>query len=247
MSLSTGIFPDQLKNCSVHPHLKKSNLDRDDLGSYRPKSHLSFLSKLTERVVKLRLADYLSTNNLNSFQSAYIKHHSTETTLLSVHDHITKAMSPQHVICLTLLDLPAAVDTIDHSILLECLSSWFGISSTALSWIKSYLLNRSFYVNIDNSTSSVFQLLYGVPQRSVLGPLLFILCTTPLSTVISNSSANHHQYADDTQLLLSFSALDFSRNITHLENTITNVSNGMSSNFQFLNPSKTELLVFGLP
>jgi len=63
LSLSTGIFPDQFKNCSVRPHLKKSNLDKDDLCNYRPIYHLSFLSKLTERVVKLRLADYLSINS----------------------------------------------------------------------------------------------------------------------------------------------------------------------------------------
>jgi len=248
LSLSTGVFPDQFKSCSVHPKLKKSNLDREDLSNYRPISHLSFLSKLTERIVKLRLLDYLTTNNLiNSFQSAYIKHHSTETTLLSVHDHIIKAISHQQITCLTLLDLSAAFDTIDHSILLERLSSWFGISSTALSWVKSYLINRSFHVSIDNSHSSVFQLLYGVPQGSVLGPLLFILYTTPLSTVISNSSANHHLYADDTQLFLSFSALDFSHNITLLENTISDVSNWMSANFLSLNPSKTEFLIIGLP
>jgi len=83
LSLSTSIFPVQFKNCSVHPHLIISILDKDDLGNYRPISHLSFLSKLTVRVVKLRLADHLSTNNLlNSFQSAYIKHPFTETTLL---------------------------------------------------------------------------------------------------------------------------------------------------------------------
>jgi len=99
---------------------KKYNLDKGDLGNYRLISHLSFLSKLTEKVVKLRLVDYLSTNNLlNSVQSAYIKHHS----LLSVHDHIIKAMSHQHVTCLTLLDLTFVFDTIDHSILLERLSS----------------------------------------------------------------------------------------------------------------------------
>jgi len=217
LSLSTCIFPDQFKNWSVHPHLKISNLSKDD----RPLSHLSFLSKLTERVVKLCLADYLSTNYLlNSFQSAYIKHYSSGTTLLSVHDHIITAMRHQQVTCLTLLDISAAFDTVDHSIFLERLSSWFGISSTALSRIKCYLLNRSFYVNIENSKSSVFQLLYGVPQGSVLGSLLFILYTTPLSTVISNSSVNHLLYADDTQLLLSFSVLDFSHNMTHLEKTI---------------------------
>jgi len=107
------------------------------------------LSKLTERAVKRRLTDYLSSNNLlNSHQSAYIKSHSTETTLLSVRDHIIKAMSLQKVTCLTLLDLSAVFDTIDHSILLERLFSWFGITSTALSWLKSYLLDRSFHVNI---------------------------------------------------------------------------------------------------
>jgi len=100
--------------------------------------------------------------------------HSYETTLLSVHNRIIKAMSHQQVTCLTLLDLSAAFDIIDHSILLERLSSWFGIPSTALSWIKSYLLNRFFYVNFVNSKSSVFKLLYGVPQGSVLGPQLFI-------------------------------------------------------------------------
>jgi len=125
-------------------------------------------------------------------------------------------MSHHKVTCLALLDLSAAFETIDLSILLERLSSWFGISSTALSWInKSYLVNRSFYVNIENSKSSVFQLLYGVPQGSVLGSLLFILYTTPLS--------RPQLYADDiyAQLLLSFSVLYFSHNITHLENTIT--------------------------
>ena len=222
LSLSSGTFPDQFKSCSVHPLLKKPNLDKEILGNYRPASHLSFLSKLIERIVKNRHMDHLSSYKLlNSFQSAYLKSHSTETALLSVHDHIIRAMSLQQITCLCLLDLSAAFDTIDHSILIHRLTSWFGINGSVLSWLKSYLSNRSFYVNLTGTKSSIFQLLYGVPQGSVLGPLLFILYTTPLSHIISKSASNHHLYADDTQLYMSFSPNYFSSNITHLEGTIS--------------------------
>ena len=122
---------------------------------------------------------------MNSFQSAYTKFNSTETTLLAVHDHIIRAMSQQQVTGLCLLDLSAAFDTIDHSILLHRLKSWFGFTETVLSWIHSYLSSRSFSVDINGIKSPPSQLLYGVPQGSVLGPLLFILYTTPLSTIIS--------------------------------------------------------------
>lgn len=248
LSLSTGIFPDQFKSCSIHPILKKSNLNKEDLANYRPISHLSFISKLTERLVKNRLTHYLAENNLlNSYQSAYTKFHSTETTLLAVHDHIIRAMSQQQVTALCLLDLSAAFDTIDHSILIERLKSWFGIDNTALAWIKSYLSSRSFHVSINNIKSPLFQLLYGVPQGSVLGPLLFILYTTPLSTIISRSGVNHKLYADDTQLFISFSPANFTNNIKTLQNTISQISSWMASNFLSLNPSKTEFLLIGLP
>jgi hypothetical protein len=144
---------------------------------------------------------HLSSHNLlNPFQSAYIKFHSTETALLSLHDHIIKAMGQQQITCLSLLDLSAAFDTIDHCILLERLSSWFGLDQTVLSWIASYLTNRSFNISLNNLKSSSFPLQTGVPQGSVLGPLLFILYTTPLSHIISSCNTHHHLYADDTYL-----------------------------------------------
>jgi Reverse transcriptase (RNA-dependent DNA polymerase) len=89
------------------------------------------------------------------------------------------------VTCLTLRDLSAAFDTIDHSVLLERLAAWFGITSTTSTLIKSCLLNRSFYVNVENIKFSVFQLLYGVSRGSVLGSLLFILYYPPLHSVLS--------------------------------------------------------------
>ena len=155
LSLYTGVFPNQFKISSVIPLLKKYNLDKENLSNHRPISlfsHLSFLSKLTERVVKQRLTHHLSPNCLlNSFQSAYNKHHSTESTLLAVHDHLIKAMGQQQVTALCLLDLSAAFDTIDHSILLHRLFSWFSFNGTVLSWLEPYLSSQNFVVNVEAS------------------------------------------------------------------------------------------------
>ena len=131
---------------------------------------------LSERIVKSRLTCHLSSNNLlNPHQSAYCKHHSTETALLYIHDHLINAIGSQHVLCLCLLDLSAAFDTIDHNILLCHLSYWFGIHGTVLYWFKSYVSSRSFHVRCSGSLSSSQDSLYGIPQGSVLGPLVFIL------------------------------------------------------------------------
>ena len=192
------VFPDQFKFCSVHPLLKKPNCDKDDLCNYRPISHLFFLSKLTERVAKNRLTNFISNNNLlNSSQSAYTNYHSTETTLLAVHDHIIRAISQQQITCLCLLDLSAAFDTIDHSILIERLSSWFGMSGTVLNWIKSFLVLGLFMLRL-KILNLLFSALLWCSSGSVLGPLLFTLYTTPLSTALSQCGAHHHLYADDT-------------------------------------------------
>ena len=125
-------------------------------------------------------------------------------------------MSQQQATGLCLLDLSAAFDTIDHTIPLHRLKSWFGFTDTVLSWIQSYLSFRSFTVDINGIKSPPSKLLYGVHQGSVLGPLLFILYTTPLSLIISRSSVDHKLYADDTQLFLSFSADTFSEKYSTL-------------------------------
>src|SRR5664279_3455937 len=120
LSLSTGNFPPIFKRAVVTPLLKKPKLDKESLSNYRPISNLSFLSKLTERVVKNRISEHLAANSMfNVFQSAYTKFHSTETTLLALHDDLIQAMDKQQVTCLTLLDLSAAFETINHEILLR--------------------------------------------------------------------------------------------------------------------------------
>ena len=246
LSLLSSSFPDDFKQAIVTPLLKKPTLDKEELSNYRPISNLSFLSKLTERLIKNRLTSHLSSNSLfNIHQSAYTRHHSTETVLLSVHDFIIRAMSTQKLTCLCLLDLSAAFDTIDHSILIERLQSWFGIQDKALSWFKSYLHNRKFSVNVGNSLSPPVDLSYGVPQGSVLGPILFALYTTPLSSLISSQSLQHHLFADDTQLFASFSPSSFSQTAESLQTIFDSISSWMSANFLALNPSKTEFMIFG--
>ena len=147
------------------------------------------------------------------------------------------------LICL--LDLSAAFDTTDHNILLTRLSSWFGIHGTALNWFRSYLSSRCFRVKCNSDFSSPHTCLCGVPQGSVLGPLLFVMYTTPLSTLVSFLSLDH-LYADDTQLFLSFHPSDFHSNISHLQNALQQISSRMTANLLTLNSSKTEYVLIGL-
>jgi hypothetical protein len=248
LSLSAGVFPSAFKEAIVKPLLKKPSLDKESLANYRLISNLSFMSKLTEKIVKARLSKHLSDNSLwNNHQSAYLKHNSTEFVLLSLYNHLIAAIDNQYVSCLCLLDLSAAFDTIDHSILLERLNIWFGISQNALSWFKSYLSSRSFVVHSLNLSSNPTPIDIGVPQGSVLGPLLFILYTTPLSSLINSSCVSHHLYADDTQLFISFPPISFQASLTSLQSILSAIASWTSANFLALNPSKTEFLLLGLP
>jgi len=131
LSLSSSNFHHILKESVISPLLKKPTLDKDELSNHRPISNLSLISKIIERVVKSRLSDHLTSNNLvNPHQSAYCKHQSTETSLLYIHDHLINAIGSRKISCLCLLDLSAAFNTIDNNILLTRLSSWFGIHGT---------------------------------------------------------------------------------------------------------------------
>ena len=156
--------------------------------NYRPVSNLSFISNVVEKVVASRLLTHLELNDLsNPNQSAHKKNHSTKTTLLKITNDISTNIEKKRVTVLTLLDLSAAFDTIDHAALLKLLSSWFCISGIALEWIQSYLYDRGQTVKIGENLSDSYTIKFGVPQGSVLGPFMFTLYTTPLSSIIKKT------------------------------------------------------------
>ena len=246
LSLSSGTFPSTYKSALITPLLKKHSLPSEDLTSYRPISNLNFLSKIIERIIHSRLTRHLSTfNSFSTFQSAYRPSYSTESALLRIQNDLLLAIDQQKVSALVLLDLSAAFDTIDHNILLTRLSSYFGITGSALDLLTSYLLNRTQSVRIGSHISSSSPLTTGIPQGSVLGPLLFTLYTTPLSHIISNTGLSFHFYADDTQLYVSFSAKDSACYLSRLSTTLDSVHSWFISNRLSVNPSKTEFLLIG--
>ena len=243
-SLNSGSVPSIFKNASVKPLLKKPSLDNNMLKNYRPVSNLSFLSKLLERVVQKQLFAYLNANKLLPLsQSAYRPHHSTETALLKVMNDLMLAMDRDEVSVLTLLDLSAAFDTIDHGILTQRLFSLYGITDSALKWFQSYLGNRTQCVTIDGISSDSTPLSFGVPQGSVLGPILFILYTKPLESVIASHSVLSQSFADDTQMYASGPPNNVLASVNSIEKCASDVKVWMTQNKLKLNDEKTEVLL----
>ena len=146
---------------------------------------------------------------------------------------------------LVLPDLFAAFDTLEHSSIIKRLSGWYGISGTALNWVCSYLSNRVQMVKLLDKLGEPFKTDYGVPQGSVLGPLLFTLYTTPLSSVISRHNICHHLYADDTQIYLSLSKTDPEMSLSLVQQCLQDVSDWMIPSKLKLNPDKTEFILIG--
>ena len=168
-----------------------------------PVSNLAYISKLTERAVFNQIYHHLVRSGLYPLlQYAYRRYHSTETALVKLANDILLNMNSQRVTLLVLLS--AAFDTVDYVFLLKRWTTDYGIGGKALEWFSSYLSGRSQRVLFEGATSDSFDLLFGVPQGSFLGPLLFVVYTSKLFEIVQDHLPNAHCFADDTQLYLSF-------------------------------------------
>ena len=193
-------MPSELKKAILIPIIKKLMLDPEILNNFRPISNLPFISKVIEKVVASRVNDHLARNGLHDLmQSSYKKFHSTETALNNVLDDFLGAIDKKNLAMLIMQDLSAAFDTVDHNILLKRMETRLGICGNALNWFKSYLSDRSQSVYINGNQSRAQNLKYGVPQGSVLGPILFNIYTLPLGDILRKNGISYHFYADDSQ------------------------------------------------
>ena len=243
-SLDEAFIPNSLKTALIIPLLKKTNLDTEDFKNFRPVSNLPFVSKLIEKSVAVQLVQYIDDSLDEKLQSAYKKLHSTETALLKVHDDILRAVDRGCTVVLLLLNLSAAFDTVDHGLLLHRLNTWFGIKGKVLAWFKSYLTDRSQFVSINGSNSSQSDLMFGVPQGSVLGLILYLLYTSPLGDTIRRHDMNFHFYADDCQVYFWLDSVS-SVTTTRIEACLQDIATWLSLNKLKLNGDKTDLSVIG--
>lgn len=242
-SLQSGVVPGELKQAIVTPLLKNGSLDCDLLKNYRPVSNLQFISKVVEKAVASQLSAHLARNDLyEPCQSAYRQHHSTETTLLRVSNDLLEAIDSKQSAFLVLLDMSAAFDTIDHSLLLQSLENQYGIGGVALRWFQSYLTGRSQSVCVRGVKSSPKPLMYGVPQGSVLGPALFTLYSAPIASIAREHNMSVQLYADDSQMYLAFRSLQATATVSQIERCLADISSWLHAFKLKLNSEKTVII-----
>lgn len=245
-SIATCTFPSQWKTALVRPIPKNNNPNEPK--DLRPISLLPYLSKILERVVFNQLSRYCESQGiLPKLQSGFRKGRSTTTALLDVVDNILSFQDSGMATILVLLDYSRAFDSISIPLLLSKMS-YYGFHASAIKWFDSYLSNRSQQVEIvalDGTVhaSQLKPVNRGVPQGSILGPLLFIIYTSDLIKCIHNS--HYHLYADDLQLYLPIDKKQFNNSIADLNEDLDRIASWSVKNCLVANPDKSKYMILG--
>ena len=234
-------FPTRWKSALVKPLPKNNN--PSCLTDYRPISLLPSFSKVIEKLVCKQMIEYLKdTNYFDSLQSAYKQSHSTITALLNVTDDIYEALENSELVFLVLLDYSKAFDCANHKLILAKLKA-AGFGGDSLSWVSSYLSGRRQKVVTTNNESSWQNVLNGVPQGSVLGPLLFTVLVSDLRDAIKRG--RYHMYADDTQLYYTCKCEDANITIDDINSDLSRISKYSKINCLRLNAEKSTFVIIG--
>ncbi len=238
VSLKNGTIPNEWKYAKVTPIHKGG--DTNDLNNYRPISVLPIISKILERSVHDQIYSYLQENNiLSTEQSGFRPNHSTETALLDVTDYILNGMDKGKATGIVFLDLRKAFDTVNHDLLLKKLHD-IGVRGIELAWFKSYLSDRKQSTAYQGTLSAYEDITIGVPQGSILGPLLFCIFVNDLPKFLTCKTV---LYADDTALM--FSSNDKNVLNINLNNNLKQVSEWLQRNKLSLNIAKTKYMICG--
>ena len=247
-SIRSSTFPTEWKTATVTPLIKKPDSDPEDMKNFRPVSNLSYISKLTEKIVMKQIDQHLDNNNLQEpLQSAYRSNHSTETALVKIVNDLRSEVDNKKCVLLVLLDMSAAFDTVEQSTLLKRFETDFGIEGSVNQWLRSYFTGRSQRVSIQGTLSEPKGMKCGMPQGSIIGPKGYPPYVSPIFAIARASEISVHMYADDTQLYVSFSPEDFPAAQAKMERCIAQIRQWLSQNCLKLNDGKTELMVIGQP